>query len=130
MLDKIKWFWKYYRKYGYVLAVLLLLTPVQTVFQVSIPRMIEFMVDFVKTSEIPDNAVAVWLTGVGSEAGPAAASAVDSFFFLLPNNLSIKFCTLTPIILLSVSCLYHDCSKSNNECLISPAGLNNIRRIH
>ena len=69
MLDKIKWFWKYYRKYGYVLAVLLILTPVQTVFQVSIPRMIEFMVDFVKSGEMPDNAVAVWLTGVGSGIG-------------------------------------------------------------
>ena len=41
MRDKIKWFWKYYRHYPYVLAVLLILTPVQTVFQVYIPRFIE-----------------------------------------------------------------------------------------
>jgi len=69
MLDKIKWFWKYYRKYGYVLAVLLLLTPVQIVFQVSKPRMIEFMVDFLKTSEVPANSVAVWLNDLGSGVG-------------------------------------------------------------
>jgi len=50
MLHKIKWFWKYYRDYKYVLAVLILLTPIQAAFQVTIPRLIEFTVDFVRTT--------------------------------------------------------------------------------
>lgn len=69
MLDKIQWFWRYYRRYPYVLAVLVLLTPVQTTFQVSIPRMVEFVVDFVKTSEVPTDRAAVWLADLGSGLG-------------------------------------------------------------
>ncbi|MBN2227467.1 MAG: ABC transporter ATP-binding protein [candidate division Zixibacteria bacterium] len=60
MLDKIRWFWKYYRRYPYVLAVLVFLTPVQVAFHVSIPRLIEFSVDYVKSGEVT-NAVAIWL---------------------------------------------------------------------
>ncbi|UCG60534.1 MAG: ABC transporter ATP-binding protein [Candidatus Zixiibacteriota bacterium] len=65
MLDKIKWFWRYYRGYPYVLFVLLILTPVQTVFQVSIPRMIEFTVDFLDTGILPSDRLAVWLNNIG-----------------------------------------------------------------
>ncbi len=73
MLDKIKWFWQYYRRYPYVLAVLVLLTPVQTLFQVSIPRMVEFVVDFIKTGQVPDNRAAVWLVGTGESLGLSTA---------------------------------------------------------
>ena len=55
MLDKIEWLWKYYRKYLYVLFVLLVFTPIQTVFQVSIPRMIDYTIDYLDTGEIPDD---------------------------------------------------------------------------
>ncbi len=73
MLDKIKWFWKYYRKYKYVLFVLIFFTPIQTSFQVTIPRLIEFTVDFVKTGKIT-NHVAIWLNNVGNDLGlPTAA---------------------------------------------------------
>ncbi len=74
MLDKIKWFWGYYKKYPYVLAVLVFLTPVQTAFQVSIPRMIEFVVDFIKTGAVPDNAVARRLTALGEGWGLSTAT--------------------------------------------------------
>ncbi len=83
MLDKIKWFWRYYRRYGYVLAVLLLLTPVQALFQVSVPRMIEFTVDFVKASKIPDNSVAVWLSNIGSDIGLSPATTFSLSLILL-----------------------------------------------
>ncbi len=69
MQDKIKWFWRYYRRYPYVLAVLVLLTPVQTAFQVSIPRMVEFVIDFVKTEKVPADRAAVWLADFGSGLG-------------------------------------------------------------
>jgi len=69
MLDKIHWFWRYYRRYPYVLAVLVFLTPVQTMFQVSIPRIVEFVIDFVKTNTVPDNWAAIRLAAIGSELG-------------------------------------------------------------
>ncbi len=58
MMDKIKWFWRYYRSYKYVLAVLLILTPVQAAFQVSIPRLIEFSIDYFESDRISDNPAA------------------------------------------------------------------------
>ncbi|UCD64112.1 MAG: ABC transporter ATP-binding protein [Candidatus Zixiibacteriota bacterium] len=65
MLDKIQWFWRYYRRYPYVLFVLLVLTPVQAVFQVSIPRMIDFTVDFLDSGQVPSDTLAIWLAGLG-----------------------------------------------------------------
>ncbi|HDL03123.1 MAG: hypothetical protein DRP46_06270 [Candidatus Zixiibacteriota bacterium] len=69
MFDKIKWFWKYYKDYKYVLAVLILLTPIQAAFQVTIPRLIEFTVDYVKTGQVPDNRFAQWLNDLGTGLG-------------------------------------------------------------
>ena len=69
MLDKIKWFWRYYRNYRYVLAVLIILTPVQTAIQVSIPRLIQFSIDYFDQDKVPDDAAAVWLNDIGSSLG-------------------------------------------------------------
>jgi len=73
MSDKIRWFWRYYRNYPYVLMVLVLLTPVQTAFQVSIPRVIEFVIDFVKTGEVSGNQAAIWLVDLGRNWGLSPA---------------------------------------------------------
>ncbi len=73
MLDKIKWFWRYYRRYRYVLMVLIFLTPVQVAFQVSIPRLIEFTVDYVKSGEVT-NTVANWLNDIGTGLGLSTAA--------------------------------------------------------
>jgi ATP-binding cassette subfamily B protein len=69
MRSKIKWFWRYYKKYPYVLAVLILLTPVQRALQVTIPRLIEFSVDLIKTGNVPDNRYAAWLADFGRGLG-------------------------------------------------------------
>ncbi len=74
MLKKIKWFWQYYKKYPYVLIVLLLLTPLQTAVQVSIPRLIEYAVDFVKAGKVPSNRVAEWLNDFGNDLGLSTAA--------------------------------------------------------
>ena len=66
MVDKIKWFWRYYRRYPYILLVLLLLTPVQTVFQVSIPRMIDFTVDYMDTKKVSYDFLAIWMVKLGA----------------------------------------------------------------
>jgi len=93
MLDKIKWFWRYYRNYIYVLAVLILLTPVQTAFQVSIPRLIEFTVDFVKSGEISDNVAAIKLNdiGIGMGLSTAATYAIALVLFGLVASALYAF---------------------------------------
>ena len=58
MLDKIKWFWKYYRDYPGVLAILLILTPIQVALQVTIPRLIGSTINVLETGE----AESFWLT--------------------------------------------------------------------
>lgn len=75
MLDKIKWFWSYYRHYPYVLAVLLLLTPVQAMFQVSIGRMIQFSIDYFETDKVPDHWAARLIADNGADLGLTAAAS-------------------------------------------------------
>lgn len=93
MLDKIKWFWQYYRNYKYVLVVLIFLTPVQTAFQVSIPRMIEFSVDYVKTGNISDNWAAEMLSDFGSGMGLSVVLTytLTLILFGLCSNLLYAF---------------------------------------
>ncbi|HOP07685.1 MAG TPA: ABC transporter ATP-binding protein [candidate division Zixibacteria bacterium] len=76
MLDKIKWFYRYYRRYRYVLAVLLILTPVQVAFQVSIPRLIGWSIDYFDKDTVPDDVVAVWLADIGASFGLGVAATL------------------------------------------------------
>ncbi|MEE8417729.1 MAG: ABC transporter ATP-binding protein, partial [candidate division Zixibacteria bacterium] len=75
MRDKIKWFWKYYKHYPYVLAVLLLLTPVQAAFQVSIPRLVEFIIDYAKTGQVTQNWAAIMIAEIGADLGLSMAAS-------------------------------------------------------
>ena len=60
MLDKIRWLWKYYRRHRYVLTVLLVLTPVQTLYQVTIPQLFGFTIDYVESNTVPDAFLAMY----------------------------------------------------------------------
>ena len=91
MLHKIKWFWKYYRRYGYVLFVLLVLTPVQTMLQVTVPRMIGFTVDYLHTSAIPKNWLASLITEVGNSAGFGPAASFGLAFMLIGLMASMLY---------------------------------------
>jgi ATP-binding cassette subfamily B multidrug efflux pump len=91
MLDKIKWFWHYYRKYKYVLFVLIFLTPVQTVFKVSIPRLIEFAVDYVKTGQVSANSVAIWLNNLGGHIGLPTVTIFGLAIISLGLNASMLY---------------------------------------
>jgi len=75
MLDKFKWFWKYYKEYPYILFVLLILTPVQAAIQVTIPRIIEFTVDFAKSGVVPDNRAARLIADWGTRLDISTAAA-------------------------------------------------------
>ena len=73
MFDKIRWFWKFYRHFAYVLAVLLILTPVQAMVHVYAPRLLQFSMDFIEKGTVPDSVISGlfgWLqnlTGYGLE---------------------------------------------------------------
>lgn len=60
MLDKIKWLYRYYKKHPWVMFILIFLTPVQAIFQVSIPRMIDFTIDYLDTEKVPND----WLASI------------------------------------------------------------------
>ncbi len=69
MREKIKWFWRYYRHFGYVLAVLLLLTPVQAMLQTYAPRLMQFSIDYVKSGQTPDSGVGRFVIALGHRLG-------------------------------------------------------------
>lgn len=55
MRDKIKWLIRYYRKYPKVVAILLILTPIQTAVAVMIPRLIGHTIDYLESGVVPDS---------------------------------------------------------------------------
>ena len=83
MLDKLKWFWRYYRNYRYVLAVLLILTPVQTVFQVILPKLFGVTLDFIDVGEsVLSSQVADWVKTAGHYLGLSTALSFAAAFAL------------------------------------------------
>ena len=83
MLDKIKWFWRYYTHFPYVLAVLILLTPVQAMLQAYLPRLMQFSIDFVKDGQVPNNSIALWAVGLGEKVGLGPERFLPVAFILL-----------------------------------------------
>ncbi|RKX22836.1 MAG: hypothetical protein DRP35_01010 [Candidatus Zixiibacteriota bacterium] len=93
MLKKIKWFWKYYRKYLYVLAVLILLTPIQAVFQVVIPKIYGFTIDYLQSEKIPDDWLAKTITDIGTsfDLNPIVTFGVGFIIFGLIASVLYAF---------------------------------------
>jgi ATP-binding cassette subfamily B multidrug efflux pump len=83
MLDKIKWLWSFYRKYGYILAVLLILTPMQSALLATMPMMISYTVDYLKTGTIPDSWAAVLVTDIGAGFGLAPVMSFGLVFIIM-----------------------------------------------
>lgn len=83
MLDKLKWLWEYYRDFKPILFLLIFLTPIQIMFQVSIPRMIDFTIDYLDTGIIPSDKLAVWFTDIGSTFSFSPALTFGLGFILL-----------------------------------------------
>lgn len=91
MLDKIKWFWRYYKKHKYVLLVLLLLTPIQMSFQVTIPRMIDFTVDYFDTEKVSPDWLAQSISSAGEYFSLNPAISFGLSFMLLGLCASILY---------------------------------------
>jgi ATP-binding cassette subfamily B protein len=91
MWDKIKWFWRYYRNYKYVLAVFLLLTPIQAALHVAIPRLIEFTIDYAKTGELPSYAMFSWIENLGQMLGMSTVSIFALLIVIVGLDASLIY---------------------------------------
>ena len=91
MWDKVKWFWRYYRNYKYVLAVLILLTPVQVAIHVVIPRIIEFTIDYAKTGTLPPYAIFSWLEVFAGNIGVSTVTLFAALIAILGLDTSLLY---------------------------------------
>jgi len=83
MREKIKWFWRFYRHYPKVILILLLLTPLQTLIEVLVPRMMGFTIDFLKTGEVPVHWLAEHINAYGNSVGLSPPEAFAAGFVVL-----------------------------------------------
>ena len=83
MRKKIKWFWGFYREYPGVLAILLLLTPLQAMFDVTVPRMIGFTVDYLEKGTVDSHFLAQWVVGIGNRMAFAPTTSFALAFIVL-----------------------------------------------
>jgi len=91
MLNKIKWLWRYYKHFPYVLLVLIVLTPVQRVFQVFVPRLIEFAIDYMKSGQVSGNWFASWIARTGGNLGLSMAASFGLALFLLGLTAALLY---------------------------------------
>ncbi|RME23509.1 MAG: ABC transporter ATP-binding protein, partial [Candidatus Zixiibacteriota bacterium] len=83
MRDKIRWLWSFYRHYPYILLVLLLLTPVQAAFQVIIPRLFGYAVDFTQTGQVSGDRLAQLITRLGDRLALSPQSTFGLAFIVI-----------------------------------------------
>ncbi len=91
MFDKIKWLWRFYRRHLYVLGVLLILTPVQTVFQITIPQLFGFSIDYLDSATVPDHYFAQWVTDIGASLGLSVQAGFGLAFIVLGYIASVLY---------------------------------------
>ncbi|MEW5995064.1 MAG: ABC transporter transmembrane domain-containing protein, partial [Candidatus Zixiibacteriota bacterium] len=91
MRDKIKWLWQYYRRYPYVLTVLIALTPVQTILQITIPRLIQFAIDYVETGQVSSNMAALLIGVIGRFIGLSTPGVLMLAFILVGFGAAVLY---------------------------------------
>lgn len=94
MRKRILWFWKYYKRFPAVLAILLGLTPVVAAVSALMPRLIEYSIDYVRTGQVPDKAGAQWVVQIGSQIGLSPAAALPAMFFVLGLIVFVLYTTV------------------------------------
>ncbi len=82
MFNKIKWLWKFYRHFTGVVAILLILTPLQSMIQVSMPRMLGFSIDYSRTGVVSDHWLAQSVIEAGSWLGLSPSTAFALVFII------------------------------------------------
>jgi ATP-binding cassette, subfamily B, multidrug efflux pump len=83
MRKKILWFWRHYRHFPWVLAVLVVLTPVQAMFTTYSPRLMQFSIDYVKSGQMPDTWVGNLVINIGRSLGLPPETALPLAYIAL-----------------------------------------------
>ena len=94
MLNKFLWLWQYYKKNLGILSILIFLTPLQVMFQVTIPRMIDFSIDYMNSQKLPDDWIAKFLANIGAGFSLTPALTFGLSFVLLGLISSILYFTV------------------------------------
>lgn len=83
MRKKILWFWSFYREFPGVLLILLLLTPLQTMFDVFVPRLIGFTVDYLESGKVDSHFLAQWVVSTGDRLALAPTTSFAVAFICI-----------------------------------------------
>ncbi len=83
MWDKVKWLARFYRRYPHVVAILILLTPLQAALAVVGPRMVGFTIDYLKSGAVPEHALAQRVVSLGAALGLAPSASFAAAFVAL-----------------------------------------------
>ena len=94
MLNKFLWLWQYYKKNLGILSILIFLTPIQVMFQVTIPRMIDFSIDYMNEQKLPDDFFAVFLANFGAKFSLEPALTFGLSFVILGLISSLLYFTV------------------------------------
>ncbi len=83
-----RWLWEYYRPYKYVLAVLVLLTPLQAALHSILPSLVGYAIDAVRTGDTPTGWIGRQIVDAGKALG---LPLIDTFgvAFLVLGVVSI-----------------------------------------
>lgn len=92
MWAKIKWLAKFYRPYLYVLGVLIILTPVQTFFQVTIPRLFGYALDYADNQTITDSWLAHQIQTITQDWGISVMAGYGLAFIVLGLISTLIYC--------------------------------------
>lgn len=83
MRKKIIWLASFWRDFPGVLAILLILTPLQAAFEVTVPRLIGFTVDFLEKGEVDPHWLAQFVVEAGEKIGVGATTSFALAFLVL-----------------------------------------------
>lgn len=83
MREKIKWFWRYYTHFRYVLAVLLILTPLTALMYTYAPKLLQFSIDYINTGEMPRGVAASVMQSLADQFGISVAIVIPLAYIVL-----------------------------------------------
>jgi ATP-binding cassette, subfamily B, multidrug efflux pump len=81
--DKFKWLWRFYRYYPKVIAILLILTPIQVAIAVTVPRMVGFTIDYLKQDQVPEHWLAQLAVSLGGYLNLSPGQSFGLAFVLM-----------------------------------------------
>ncbi len=79
----VRWIASFYRPYLHVVAILLVLTPIQSALQALVPRLVGFTIDYQKTGAPSGNRFEQVLVDMGARFGLTPGASIAAAFFAI-----------------------------------------------